>query len=97
MARNCSAAAESQDIEAGIVDMGIDASDAHTAFSKNPDTAVNAFIDFLYLLDAKAIVTSGSSVSTAVATIKGYDCFSAARCHPRLKKCMLTCLPSDCF
>ncbi|CAN0314355.1 unnamed protein product, partial [Ectocarpus sp. 4 AP-2014] len=41
-ARNCSAEAGNKDIETAFVDLGIDAQDAHTAFSKNPDTVVNA-------------------------------------------------------
>jgi len=97
MARNCSADAESQGFKTGIVDLGISPSDSHTAFSKNPETAVHAFIDFLYLLDAKSILRTGSSFSGAVAAIKGHDCLSVVKCYPNSNKCTFICLPSDCF
>lgn len=72
MARNCSAGAEDHGFKAGFVDLGIAPDESHTTFSKNPDTIVNAFIDFLYLMDASVIVSTGSSFSFAVAEIKGY-------------------------
>lgn len=72
MARNCSAGADNHGYKAGFVDLGIASHESHTKFSKNPDTVVNAFIDFLYLIDASVIVSTGSSFSFAVAEIKGY-------------------------
>lgn len=45
MAHNCSLDAELQQVETGFVDLGIGPDSAHTAFSKNPDTFVNAFVD----------------------------------------------------
>lgn len=72
MARNCSAGAGDYGFRAGFVDLGIAPNESHTAFSNNPDTVVNAFIDFLYMMDASVIVSTGSSFSFAVAEIKGY-------------------------
>lgn len=72
MARNCSAGAGDYGFRAGFVDLGITPNESHTAFSNNPDTVVNAFIDFLYMMDASVIVSTGSSFSFAVAEIKGY-------------------------
>jgi len=73
MARNCSAGAGDYGLKAGFVDLGIAPHESHTAFSKNPDTVVNAFIDFLYMMDAAVIVSTGSSFSFAVSEIKGYQ------------------------
>lgn len=72
MTRNCSAAATREDVDTGFVDLGISSNDAHTAFSENPDTPLNAFIDYLYLMDATVIVRTGSSFSGSVVDIKGY-------------------------
>eukprot|EP00903_Cladosiphon_okamuranus_P021167 g19443.t1 len=74
MARNCSEAAEGEDhhVSAGLVDMGVADSDSHTAFSKNPESVINAFVDLLYLMDASVIVCTSSSFAGAVTAIKGY-------------------------
>lgn len=73
MARDCAtAAAEDDNVEVGFVDLGIAPDESHTAVSSNPDTAVNAFIDFLYMMDAAVVVSTGSSFSMAIAEIKGY-------------------------
>lgn len=63
MARNCSEAVEGKHhhVSAGLIDMGVADSDSHTAFSKNPDSVTNAFIDLLYLMDASVIVCTSSS------------------------------------
>jgi len=74
MAHNCSVEAELQQVETGFVDLGIGPSSAHTAFSKNPDTFVNAFVDFLYLMDATVLIRTSSSFSGSVTDIKGYHC-----------------------
>lgn len=97
MARSCSAAAEHQDVKAGFVDLGIAPNESHTMFSTNPDTAVNAFIDFLYLMDASTIVSTGSSFSAAVAEIKGYKCVSmSAGDATDIVKSMRMCVPRHC-
>jgi len=63
---------------AGYVDLGIAETDAHTSFSKDPaTTASNAFLDFLFLMDAFIIVRTSSSFSGTVATIKGLECTNA--------------------
>ncbi|CAM9707616.1 unnamed protein product [Ectocarpus sp. 8 AP-2014] len=94
-ARNCSAEAGNKNIETAFVDLGIDAQDAHTAFSKNPDTVVNAFIDFLYLMDADIIVCTGSSFSGAITDIKSYRCMDAYLGKLPVSR-IYVCVPADC-
>eukprot|EP00752_Nemacystus_decipiens_P012206 g10821.t1 len=75
MARNCSIDVTEWGGLPGFVDLGIAAEDSHTQFSKNPNTtAINAFIDYLYLMDADVIVRTGSSFSGTVANVKGMKC-----------------------
>lgn len=95
MARNCSANARARDMETGYVDLGIDARDSHTAFSKNPETTVNAFIDFLHLMDASVVVRTSSSFSGAVTDIKGYACTRLARENLPVSQIYM-CLPPEC-
>ena len=96
MARNCTVEAARHDIVMGHVEMGLNSSDAHTAHSENPlKTALGAFLDFFFLLDATVIVRTGSSFSGTVCNIKGL------KCKPRVydtlpKRSVLLCLPSDC-
>lgn len=97
MARNCSAGAEDHGFKPGFVDLGIAPDESHTTFSKNPDTVVNAFIDFLYLMDASVIVSTGSSFSFAVAEIKGYRYhLIAARESIQIVDKMFVFVPSHC-
>ncbi|CAN0267678.1 unnamed protein product, partial [Hapterophycus canaliculatus] len=70
MSRNCTSAAANSMVRAGTVDLGIADSDAHTTFSKDPKlSAVSAFIDYLFLMDAAMIVRTKSSFSGTVAKI----------------------------
>lgn len=78
MARNCSIGVGEQGVLSGFVDLGVAAEDAHTEFSQNPTTtAVNAFVDYLYLLDADIVVRSGSSFSGTAVFMKGMRCHDA--------------------
>ncbi|CAM9133912.1 unnamed protein product [Scytosiphon promiscuus] len=95
MARNCSTMAGSYNIEARFVDLGIDARDSHTAFSKNPNTAINAFIDFMWLMDASVVIRSSSSFSTAVTEMKRYHCTNLDISELPVKKLEI-CLPPGC-
>ena len=75
MAEDCTLQAASDDMVMGHVDMGLNASDAHTAFSKHPlRTALSAFLDFLFMMDSAVIVRTSSSFSGTVADIKGLHC-----------------------
>ncbi|CAM9863306.1 unnamed protein product [Scytosiphon promiscuus] len=95
MARNCSIFAGDHDVEAGFVDLGIDARDSHTAFSKNPNTTVNAFIDFLQLMDASVVIRTGSSFSGAITDMKGYRCVELDLGELPVKD-LYMCLPPVC-
>lgn len=97
MARNCSSFARDQDIGAGFVDLGIGPGESHTKFSTNPDTVVNAFIDFLYMVDAAVVVSTGSSFSLAVAEIKGYRVLKVAeRDSIEMVESLYLCIPRYC-
>ena len=97
MARNCSAVAGDQHVKAGFVDLGVAANESHTMFSTNPDTAVNAFIDFLYMMDATVIVSTGSSFSSAVAEIKGHRSHEfAARVSLKIVNSVFIFVPRRC-
>lgn len=54
--------------------MGLNADEAHIGFNDNPDSVVNAFIDSMFLMGAKAIVRTGSSFSGTVASMRGLVC-----------------------
>ena len=95
MAKDCTVEASEHDIVMGHVDMGLDARDAHTAHSQNLQTALGAFLDFFFLLDATVIIRTGSSFSGTVTSIKGLKC--QRRVYETLpKRLMFLCLPSDC-
>ena len=96
MAKDCTVEASKHDIVMGHVDMGLDSSDAHTAHSQNPlQTALGAFLDFFFLLDATVIIRTGSSFSGTVTSIKELKC--QRRVYETLpKRLMFLCLPSDC-
>ena len=48
--------------------------ETHTEFSDDPNASMNAFLDYLSLLDATVMVRTGSSFSGTVAMIKGMSC-----------------------
>ncbi|CAN0245335.1 unnamed protein product [Scytosiphon promiscuus] len=99
MSRNCTSdAAADGELRAGFVDLGIADSDAHTNFSKDPKlSAVSAFIDYLFLMDAAMIVRSRSSFSGTAAKIKGLECRSAPAGEDHAATKGLTmCMPRDC-
>lgn len=95
MAEDCEAA--NHDIVMGHVDMGLTARDAHTKHSRNPlQTALGAFLDFIFLLDATVIVRTGSSFSRTASNIKGLECHRGI--YDTLpKRVLYRCLPSDCY
>ena len=75
MAKNCTLEAADQHTVMGHVEMGLDSSDVHTAFSKHPlQTALSAFLDFLFMMDSAVIVRTSSSFSGTVADKKGFHC-----------------------
>jgi len=96
MTRNCSTHAGARDVSTGFVDLGIAPKDAHTAFSANPDTPLNAFIDYLYLMDATVIIRTGSSFSGSVVDIKGYKARRARVAHNPANKLYMF-MPPVCF
>ncbi|CAM9252258.1 unnamed protein product [Scytosiphon promiscuus] len=96
MAHNCSIDARSRDIEAGFVDLGLSAKDSHTRFSTNPNTAVNAFIDFLFLMDSDFIVRTASSFSGTVAMIRGLDCQASGGLNS-VDSGITICVPPVCL
>ncbi|CAB1104555.1 unnamed protein product [Ectocarpus sp. CCAP 1310/34] len=97
MSRNCTALAAENKIQSGFVDLGIADSDAHTGYSANPDaTALNAFIDYLYLMDSSIIVQTGSSFAFTVASIKGTSCRGAPKTKGAPVRSLYICLPNDC-
>ena len=97
MARNCSKDIAEQGAFPGFVDLGVAGEDSHTAFSKNPNTtAINAFIDFLYLLDADIIVRNRSSFSGSVAKISGMKCVRFVSGDNQPDTGIFVCLPALC-
>lgn len=96
MLKDCTLEAVSDSLLMGYVDMGLNSSDAHTAFSKHPlQTALGAFLDFLFLMDSTVIVRTSSSFSGTVADIKGLHCQKKA--YGSLpNRTLLICLPPDC-
>ncbi|CAM9329392.1 unnamed protein product, partial [Laminaria digitata] len=96
MAKDCTVEAAHHDIVMGHVDMGLNASDAHTAHSHHPlETALGAFLDFLFLMDATVIVRTKSSFSGTVVSIKGLECQKEVYDSLPARE-LLLCLPSDC-
>lgn len=78
MALGCIDDLAKSNIQGVQVDMGLGLRDSHTKFSQNPNAAMNAFIDYIFLLDASVLVNSGSSFSGTVAMMKGFTCFAAS-------------------
>lgn len=96
MAKNCTLEAANDGIVMGHVDMGLQSSDAHTAFSKHPlQTALGAFLDFLFMMDSAVIVRTSSSFSGTVTDIKGLACHRKVY-NSLPNRHMFLCLPPDC-
>lgn len=97
MSRNCTSDAAGSMVTAGFVDLGIADSDAHTNFSKDPKlTAVSAFIDYLFLMDAAMIVRTRSSFSGTAAKIKGLDCQAVPAGEDQAVNGLTMCMPRGC-
>ena len=55
--------------------MGLTADKAHTSHNRtNLDSIINAFLDYMFLMDAKAIFRTGSSFSGTVISNRGLTC-----------------------
>ena len=94
MAIDCEAS--NPDIIMGYVDMGLTSRDAHTKHSHDPlKTALGAFLDFIFLLDATVIVRTGSSFSRTACNIKALECHRGVY-YTLAKRTLYRCLPSDC-
>lgn len=97
MARNFSTHAAEQGLRLGFVDLGLSDEDGHTAFSSDPiTTAMSAFIDYLYLMDADIIVRTGSSFSGTVVKIKGMQCTQVLRGQEMPVDHILVCTARNC-
>lgn len=93
MERNCSLYAAA-DFDVTFVDIGVGSEEVHTAFSQHPQVASNAFMDYLFLMDARFIVRSGSSFSATVCSIKMLVC---RKSHTTLVgRSIEICLPAAC-
>lgn len=71
LARQCIADMAANGIDGRQIDMG---SGTHTEFNSNPDASLNAFLDFMSLMDAAVIVRTGSSFSGMIVTMRGLTC-----------------------
>lgn len=78
-----------------FADMGVEDKDVHTNFSTHPAAATNAFVDYLFLMDATLIVRSGSSFSGTVCSIKGLRCRESRRAD-LIRRHIIICLPREC-
>lgn len=94
MERNCSKNSAAE-FNMAFVDLGLADEDVHTTFSTHPEAALNAFIDFLFLMDATFIVRPGSSFSGTVCLIKGLRCQESTRAD-LVGRHIHICLPPDC-
>lgn len=94
MERNCSSHSAT-DFDMAFVDMGVADKDVHTSFSEHPAAALNAFVDYLFLMDATFIVRSGSSFSGTVSSIKGLRCRESNSAN-LVGRRILICLPPVC-
>lgn len=96
MAKDCTVEAANHDVAVGHVDIGLNSTDAHTAYSQTPrKTALSTFLDFFFLLDSTVIVRTGSSFSGTVARMKGLHC--KRKIYETLpERAIFLCLPSRC-
>lgn len=75
MENNCTTSAREEGRHLVFADVGLAPGDVHTAHTQNASkVALNAFIDFLFVLDAEVIVCTGSSFSASAARIKELQC-----------------------
>lgn len=93
MEKNCSATV-SGEREVSFADTGLEAGDVHTAHTKHPsEVALNAFLDFLSLVDAKYVVRTYSSFSGTATGMKGLSC---RRLTKPMKFAVSVCLEESC-
>lgn len=74
LAHQCIVDMADDGIHGGQIDMGMADGDTHTTFSSHPDAGINAFLDFMALMDATAIVRTWSSFSGTIVTMRGLKC-----------------------
>ncbi|CAM9969505.1 unnamed protein product [Scytosiphon promiscuus] len=97
MSRNCTSDVADGELRAGFIDLGIADSDAHTNFSKDPElSAVSAFTDYLFLMDAAMIVRTRSSFSGTVAVIRNLKCPLAPAGEAQAINGLRMCMPRAC-
>lgn len=81
-----------RDVE--YVDIGLAPGDTHTAYTENPsEVALNAFLDFFSLIDAKAVVRTGSSFSGTTCQMRGLQSRTLLRTETVR---LFLCGPKDC-
>lgn len=94
MERDCSASA-GDSLEVTYADLGLEPGDVHTAFTDHPsDAALNAFLDFLSLVDAAFIVRTHSSFSGTAADIVGLNCRRAKASEHFV---VVVCVKDECI
>lgn len=97
MAHNCTIAAAASGVVAGYVNMGMHEGDGHTQFSHNPNTSANAFVDFLYLMDASSVIRPQSSFSGTAVNMKGAACKeSEGPASQLVAQTLIFCQPRTC-
>lgn len=74
VARSCIKDLAESGVTGRQVDMGLGPEEAHIEFSLNPNATINAFLDYMFLLDATAIIYSGSSFSGTITMMRGLTC-----------------------
>lgn len=80
------------------VDMGLTADEAHTSHNKtgNSDSAINAFLDYMFMMNAKAIIRTGSSFSGTVVNIRRMGCFrTGSPDNVLLERGLVSCTPKS--
>ena len=78
------------------MDMGLSADEAHTSFNGNRDSAINAFLDYMFMMDAKALIRTGSSFSGTVVHIRGLVCQKMTSTDNQLsERGLAACVPKS--
>lgn len=78
--------------------MGLTADEAHTSHNKadNSDSAINAFLDYMFMMNAKAIIRTGSSFSGTVVNIRGLVCLRTGSPDNVLsERGLVSCVPKS--
>lgn len=94
MVNNCSVHSPA-DFTVAFVEKGDANADVFGNASVDTRNASNPFVDYLFLMDAKFIVRSGSSFSGSVCSIKGLRCQQSTSVDLIARRVIL-CLPEVC-